>query len=643
MSISPMQLARVSNLLRTSTATQSLARTQRMLLEVQNQLATGKRLAAPSDDVVDAAVIQKLRKTLEQYEVYAGNMRQAGRRFGEVDAGLDEMTKLVDEALRIASQNAGTVPAGQRANAVTVIDSLYRQALAVANRQSEGLYLFGGDRSTAAPFVESSGGVRFAGSTTLLANRFSDGDPLAFQIDGSAVFGGLATRSLGSADLTPTIDAGTRLGDLRGAGGLGVRLGSIRLGNGSTSAVVDLSAAHTVQDVINAINGAGVGGITAAIGAGAAGLAITGAPGDDITVQEVGGGATAADLGILRPTGLGAGVPLTGQPLQPRVTELSTLASLRGGLGIDTASGLRIGVGSTTVDVDLSTVSTVEGLLDAINRSGAPVLARINAAGDGIDVVSAVQGLPLTVGENGGATAAHLGIRSFTAADLLSDLNGGRGVSNIVGRADLRITSMAGVGFDVDLDGAATVQDVIDAINAASTSAGANVTAAFAPTGNGLVLIDNAGGSGTLRAESIHASTAAADLGLNQAAVGNAINGADVHPIEVEGVFSGLMALRAALVADDGQGITRAAEMLQGNRAAIVNARGDAGARLQELEQLEQRVEDQTLSTQAMLSTLEDVDFNEAITRFQTLQTTLEANLRTSGAILNLSLLDFIR
>jgi flagellin-like hook-associated protein FlgL len=39
---------------------------------------------------------------------------------------------------------------------------------------------------------------------------------------------------------------------------------------------------------------------------------------------------------------------------------------------------------------------------------------------------------------------------------------------------------------------------------------------------------------------------------------------------------------------------------------------------------------------------MEDVDFTEAITRFQMLQTTLQATLQTAGATLNLSLLDFL-
>src|SRR5439155_19727227 len=131
-------------------------------------------------------------------------------------------------------------------------------------------------------------------------------------------------------------------------------------------------------------------------------------------------------LGILRTTGAGAGAPLNGQPVRPLVTPLTRLSDLRGGAGIDTAGGLLIKSGQTSVTVaftspPLRSPATVEDLLNAINHSGADVLARINATGTGIDVVNPNQGTALTVAENGGTTAADLGGRSFTAARPLSE------------------------------------------------------------------------------------------------------------------------------------------------------------------------------------------------------------------------------
>src|SRR6185436_7871462 len=151
----------------------------------------------------------------------------------------------------------------------------------------EGVYLFGGDRSTTAPFVEEGGGVKFVGSNNLLSNRYDENSRLSFMVDGDAIFGALSTRVQGSVDLSPALSNATRLADVKGASGDGINLGSIVLSEGTTSTNIDLSHADTIGDVINLINNAAVGTITAS--ANAQGLVLNAGVGDDITVNELGG------------------------------------------------------------------------------------------------------------------------------------------------------------------------------------------------------------------------------------------------------------------------------------------------------------------------------------------------------------------
>ncbi|MGB7159838.1 MAG: flagellar hook-associated protein FlgL, partial [Tepidisphaeraceae bacterium] len=268
MAILPIQLARVSNLLRTNVSQQSISRTQRSLLEVQNELITGKRLNVASDDPGDAAIVQQLRKTLEQRGAYLDNVKQATSHLSEVDSTLGDLTNLLQQAQDLASANVGSdVTADQRKSAAAVVDSLYTQILSLANKQFEGMYLFAGDRLTDAPFVPEAGGVKFVGSATTLQNTFDESSVRPFMVNGDTVFGALSTRIQGTTDITPSISAATRLVDLKGVSGNGVRLGSISVGNGTTSTTIDLSHADTAGDVVDAINAAGVGGITAALNA----------------------------------------------------------------------------------------------------------------------------------------------------------------------------------------------------------------------------------------------------------------------------------------------------------------------------------------------------------------------------------------
>lgn len=650
MAVLPVQLARVSNLLRSNVAGQQISRTQADLLRVQNEISTGKRITVGSDDPGDAAIVQQLQKTLEQRKAFADNISQAQSHLSEVDVSLGDLTRLLQEAQTIASANVGSdVSADQRANAAVVVQSIYSRAVDLGNKQFNGTFLFGGDRATTEPFVITEGGVKFVGSETVLQNQVDENTHSPFMIDGSEVFGALSTRVKGSVDLAPRASAGTRLADLVGAQDNGVQRGSITLGNGTVSAVVDLSGADTIGDVADAINAAGVGSITASIGAGG-GLVLSAGAGDNITVTEIGGGTTAADLGILTPTGGGAGVAVNGTNLSARVTPLTLLSDLRGGLGIDTTNGLIISNGATTTTVSftsppLRTPARVEDLLNAINNAGSDVRATINEAGNGIDILNPNQGAQISIAENGGTTAADLGVRSMSAATPLSELNNGKGVQTADGD-DISITRTDGTSFTVDLSNLATIQDVIAAINDADTVGGtlpAKVTASFAATGNGIVLTDTAAGAGALSLAAMNFSEAAKDLGLDAApASATVINGSDVNPVAAQGLFANLAALRDALASNDQSAITESAAGIEADQQRVVRMQGATGAKVQELESRGQRLEEQNLASQALLSELADTNFTEAIARFQTLQTALQAALQSSSRTMNLSLLDFL-
>jgi flagellar hook-associated protein 3 FlgL len=639
MSILPLQLARVSNLLRSNLGSSNITRVQKQLLDVQNQLSTGQRLNVPSDDPGDSAIVQQLQKLLEQRQAYSTNLNHAQSQLGEVDSSLGDLSDLLNQAQQIASANVGSdVTPEQRTGAEAIIRSLQSQALSVGNKQFEGVFLFAGDRSTDAPFVEDVGGVKFVGDSNLLGNVYDENTKLPFMVDGAAVFGALSTRMKGSVDLSPLLTLTTRLTDLAGAGNAGVHPASIQLSDGTTTKIIDLSGADTIGDVKNAIDAAGVGGITAAIAPDGNSIVLNATAADNITVAEVGGGSTAADLGILQTAPLGAGTAVDGANVGAKVTNLTKLADLKGGAGIDT-SGLILTNGQTTANVSLASAVTVEDLLNAINGSKTGVQASINDAGNGIDLVNPTQGVALTIAENGGTTATDIGIRSFSPATKLSELNGGRGVSTSSG-AELQIARRDGTTFQVEIGAAQTIQDVIDAINTAD--AGGGVTASFATSGNGIILNDATAGPGQLTATSINFSTAAKDLGLDQAAVGATLTGKDTNGIEVPGVFGNLQKLRTALDANDQAGITAAAQGIKEDYDRIVRVRGETGARVQELESRQGRLEDENLSTTSLLSNLKETDFTSAISRFQTLQTALQASLQTTARVLNLSLMDFL-
>ncbi len=340
-------------------------------------------------------------------------------------------------------------------------------------------------------------------------------------------------------------------------------------------------------------------------------------------------------------SGVEGSVDLTGPNAQAPLTRLTNLTDLKGGSGLDLSGGFVITNGAKSATIDLTGAKTLEDLFNRVQAANIGAVAQINADGTGIDIRNAVQGTAMSISENGGTTASDLGIRSFSPTTSLADLNDGNGIGAVTGN-DIEITRTDGTKFQVDLSSALTVKDAMDAIYAAS---GGNVTASFSASGaNGIILTDSAGGPGAISVASINGSGAAVGLGLDGTVTGNTIlTGRDVGAVHTGGIFTSLASLRDALIHNDQSAITAAAAKLKGDLDRIVRVRGQVGAMAQEAENRQTQIEDQNLTTTTLLSGLTDVDYNAAITKFQTLQTALQAQLQTTGKILNESLMDYLQ
>jgi flagellar hook-associated protein 3 FlgL len=642
--IRPTNFARVSLLMRSDLLMSSLRTNSVNLLRVQNQLSSGLRLGRPSDSPAEATTIMSLDSSLERYNQYLSNIDYADGHLASTDSALGQSVDLVQEAYTLALESIGmgTDDPGRSANA-QMVDQIIQQLVTIGNTSYRSSYIFGGHNATVPPFEAYSGGVYFKGSLAEMQARVADDNQVDFSIDGHETFGTLSSRVVGTADLNPDITVNTLLSDLNGAQGQGIRRGSIVVSDGTTSATIDLANCVTVGDVIDKINAEAPTGLTAAIGADGTSLQLSVAAGN-ITVTEVGTGNTARDLGIYE--AVGAGVTLNGQDVDARLTPATPVAALAGGAGIDLISGLIItnSLVSPVGPIDLSSANTFEDILNAINNAGLAVKAEINADGTGMNVFNLLSGSQMTIGENGGTTAADLGIRSLTGSTLLADCNGSQGIAttNSDGvEGVIRITTRDATTYDVALGTAVTIQDVITLINAA---AGGHVTVALATTGNGIELTDTVGGAGDLSVITISNNNydVADQLGMAQSVSSNTLSGDDINPAMPDGLFSHLLALRDAMLINDDQAISDAAELVDLDRQTLSNMRGMVGSQARALEDRKNQMEDNIIALETLRSDIRDIDFTEAITRYQNLYTALQANLTTGSQLANLSLLDFL-
>jgi flagellar hook-associated protein 2 len=320
----------------------------------------------------------------------------------------------------------------------------------------------------------------------------------------SQTFGAKETVGAGSLTLGTGgfVNPGIALDDLNA--GAGVQRGKIRITDRSgASAVVDLSYARTVDDVLDSINGNTDINVTAtAVGDsfkltdGSGGLG-------NLKVQEVSGGKTASSLGL---ASIDVSAPsATGSDVFT-LSAKTLLSGLNDGAGVQLKSGNDISVtladGSSLV-IDLGDAKSLGDVVNAINAGASGKFsAAIASDGNRLELKDLTTGSGTFAVSNvdSGTAASDLGLTTTAVGDtisgarlvsglkdsLVSSLKGGAGLGTL---GHVSITNRNNITSDVNLSGAETLGDIITKINTQATG----VTASINSARNGIQLADTTG------------------------------------------------------------------------------------------------------------------------------------------------------
>ena len=286
---------------------------------------------------------------------------------------------------------------------------------------------------------------RLVTSQRALSRGFTDRDTSGL---GATTFtfergGGLVTSETSLAELN---------------GGAGMQRGTIQITDGSgAQASIDLSRVITIDDVLDAINGATGVSVTAAVDGDAIAITDTSGGVGALTIEDTAGSTTAADLGI---AGFATSV-LTGAAIRT-ISENTSLSSLNDGLGVllfDQVANIRI--------------TSRDGALAPLDVGFGEETTEVLANDETIDSVFYAAGTEIST------------IPSFPTGDDRPDTE-----------------------FRIDETRATTLGHIVDRINRAATDAGVAIVASIDAASNRLTITDNTGGAGNLIIESIGDSDA---------------------------------------------------------------------------------------------------------------------------------------
>ncbi len=207
-----------------------LAELQARELKTQKELSSGIRVSTAADDPAAAGALLRLGPELAAAETYQSNLGKVQAEVSAGDSAIGSAINLVQSAQSIAVRGASsTTTAAERQSFAGQVQTLEQQMVALADTETGGRYIFGGDADETAPYqynAASANGVDAAGpavSTRAIVNP--DGvtvfQPLTAQTifdssGGSNAFGALKNLAdaLAANDPAAVGNALSSLGDV---------------------------------------------------------------------------------------------------------------------------------------------------------------------------------------------------------------------------------------------------------------------------------------------------------------------------------------------------------------------------------------------------------------------------------------------
>lgn len=608
-------------------ARQVLANLQRnlsSLANIQNVLSTGRQFQRPEENPVSFVESLKLRQELSENRRFQRNIALGQTNLDLTDSTLGTINDQLQHARQLALQGStNSLPSGSREAIAQEIEQILQDVTQQSNANFEGRFLFGGDQTLRKPFEEITSSTGVSG----VAYRGDFGDRLV---------------ELAKGDTIPV--------NLTGPGALFTSLNEVRSSQGVTANILLAPQLATADPPL-----AGAAGTFTVDG-----VAITFDPATDTLeslrdsinrsvttadarIDDTGHliirSLTSNDVDLANGTSnvletLGLFHQVKGGDIGAGITGATTLASL----GI-TGDAISISVGDKEYQVNLSGAATVGDLITRVAATGAPVEAVINNAGTGLtfSATRSVDSLEVTsLRKIFGSTALLPG--TVTADTTLASLG-------IASPGVLQITN-DGSATSVDLSGAATVGDVLSAINSKVNG----VTATLNANGTGLD-IESAFLSSSLSAADAGPSTVAAVLGFAQtSSQDNAADLAATSPGAVDetqgnNIFRSLGELAAALrsPAATAEDFSRILEGFDAGIQTTQVSRSVVGARTNRMQSALDRFGAFEVFLTKLLSDNEDADYPATITQLQTQSNALNAALAAGAKVLQPSLVDFLR
>lgn len=169
------------------------------LVDLQRQVATGRKLDKPSDDPSGTSTAIAERATLANVEQYTRASTNVGSRLSVVDTLFSDIIDQIRLASTTALAARGTNhPQNQREASAQTLEGVKQTLLENFNTKFQGAYLLGGANAATPPFQKNASGtvLPYAGSTTEIAVDIDQNRSVRVSFNGDAIAKGSAATDI---------------------------------------------------------------------------------------------------------------------------------------------------------------------------------------------------------------------------------------------------------------------------------------------------------------------------------------------------------------------------------------------------------------------------------------------------------------
>jgi flagellar hook-associated protein 3 FlgL len=175
------------------------------LSQLQNEIATGKRINTPADDPIGVGFVMRYKNEVAMYNQYTDNANTAKSYLDNLDSTMGEAVQTMQEARNLAVQGASdTLTQSDRQKIAAEVDQLYQHLVTIGNAQYQGKYIFNGQMTATMPYDPVTAEASTTDDGQILYD-ISEGVHFPVNVSGNQFFG--APDISGTASQYPITDA----------------------------------------------------------------------------------------------------------------------------------------------------------------------------------------------------------------------------------------------------------------------------------------------------------------------------------------------------------------------------------------------------------------------------------------------------